>query len=61
MDSGSLGLNLCIVPIVEVRVAELEELYMVQCLGSGGLGQSGQECKLGELMAWPGQGFGMTR
>lgn len=56
MDSLSLDLNLCIVPTVEVRTAEHQQLGMVQFPGSGGVGQSGQECK-----RWHGRVDGLAR
>lgn len=45
MDSGSLDLNLCTVPTVKVGMTEHQQPAKVWPLGSGGLGQSGQEYK----------------
>lgn len=56
MDSGSLALNLCTVPTVKVRMTERQQPSMVWPLGSGSLGQSGQNCK-----RWHGRAGGLAR
>lgn len=56
MDSGSLDLNLCTVPTVKVRMTEHQQPSMAWPLGSGGLGQSGQEGK-----RWHGRAGGLAR